>query len=449
MKMPTNRRVRKYLYKLSKSLKHLPATERHEIVEEIQSHIEESWQNESDGKFDNESLDRVFDKLGTSDELARHYSEQRGFAPPAKKHTVRNVLLIISGLILFFGLLTGYLIYRISVPVINAITKEGNLVTIDKKGISALGGSIRINDSGIRIGSLIDLKNLPEIDKNKYHEKVKVENVIKINNSTDNIEISNPVGDIVIRGTDRDDVQMTAIKYISKETNRDINELLKETEVVQKIDGKNLKIDVKYPESFIKNKISYWVDITMELPKKFSANAGSVSGNIEISDIKGPVNADCVSGEINIRDIEDDIDIGLVSGGSKIKNIIGDAKINAVSSEIEINNVKGKIEAENISGDLIIDDVSGDVDIESTSGDIKLSKLRGNIEIDSSSGDVNLTLANDFDFTLDGETSSGDIRVNFDATIDNNSIYAKVGKGTHEVKIQTSSGSVKITKAKQ
>ena len=110
--MSKNFRIRSYIKKLQKNLKHLSDADRDEIVKEIEGHIVERWEIDSKGKLDDASLVGVLGKLGTPESIAAQYCEQRGWATPPPKHTVRNTILVITAIVLFIIFGTVYDIDR-------------------------------------------------------------------------------------------------------------------------------------------------------------------------------------------------------------------------------------------------------------------------------------------------------------------------------------------------
>jgi DUF4097 and DUF4098 domain-containing protein YvlB len=83
--------------------------------------------------------------------------------------------------------------------------------------------------------------------------------------------------------------------------------------------------------------------------------------------------------------------------------------VNSVSGDLEVEDVRGKIEVRSVSGDVELRRVGGHVSLATTSGDIKTRDLGGKCHVTSVSGDVDMGILG----TLSGfvETRSGDILV--------------------------------------
>lgn len=183
--------------------------------------------------------------------------------------------------------------------------------------------------------------------------------------------------------------------------------------------------------------------------RKFSAT----SGEIKIFGGKGDSEIDTSSGDIYIENSIGTLRAGCTSGDITIRGTEGEKKIDTSSGDIRIEDSKGVITASSTSGEINVSALDGGGEFEASSGDITLDVLQvaSPISMDASSGDVRLSIPaiTCFDFTAD--TSSGDIRTDFDdlLTIDKNDKHAvgTIGDNPeYKIQLRTSSGDIKVQK---
>ena len=145
------------------------------------------------------------------------------------------------------------------------------------------------------------------------------------------------------------------------------------------------------------------------------------------------------------------------------EKFIENLKIKSVSADLYLNNVQAnttklsstsgdmdgeklffeKAELNTVSGDVEIEEIEGAIDLETTSGDVSLTvkDLSDTIQITSVSGDVDIVTYNKPpDVTFNVKSISGDINL-----LDTYRENATIGKGSHLIKIKTTSGDIAVT----
>jgi hypothetical protein len=194
-----------------------------------------------------------------------------------------------------------------------------------------------------------------------------------------------------------------------------------------------------------------WIDYQIEVPPATEADIQSGSGDIEISDIDGPVDVRTGSGDVET--------VGIAKGG-QLKSGSGDIKARAIGGEVQIKTGSGDISAEEIRGDLEVKTGSGDVkargvagdlrvvagsgdfSLEDISGDVEVHTGSGDIEVESTigegkewrlragSGDIALALPRGSRFRLEAESQFGEVESDFGSHPEAaSSIEAKTGSG--------------------
>lgn len=100
---------------------------------------------------------------------------------------------------------------------------------------------------------------------------------------------------------------------------------------------------------------------------------------------------------------------GTVSSGTLSVAGVASADVGANSGDVRISDVRGPVSVEADSGSVQLSRVSGRTSVQASSGDVEGAELTGPVSVDASSGDVQLRLARPQD--VRAEASSGSIEV--------------------------------------
>jgi lia operon protein LiaG len=161
------------------------------------------------------------------------------------------------------------------------------------------------------------------------------------------------------------------------------------------------------------------------------------------------------SGSINIRDLKlSKLECSASSGSTTLENITSDSfDYSSSSGNLNASGLKTKTsKLSSSSGSKRVSGFTGDLKATSSSGSsaIEYSTFNNNIDITASSGNVEVKLPEEAEFYLDANVSSGSIRSDFPITVkgsnDKHELKGTVGSDKNKIKINTSSGSIRITK---
>mgnify|MGYP001014088840 CR=1 FL=1 len=200
--------------------------------------------------------------------------------------------------------------------------------------------------------------------------------------------------------------------------------------------SRNYSIEISLPNTEL-NSVSIKVssgNINIDMDIMISnLSIRTSSGNISLEgNTTNNTNINVSSGKINLKDFKsNELDIKASSG-----------KINA--NNIEVGKVKFNISSGNINleGGTI-----NFLEIDTSSGNVKSTKLSlGSANIDTSSGDVNLGIKVLYTsiYKMDLETSSGDILITGGGYNISTKGYLVTGDGNQLIKVDVSSGDIKI-----
>lgn len=245
------------------------------------------------------------------------------------------------------------------------------------------------------------------VEGKKMYKQVEGEEIIA--GDYERLEVKNVAGTITITGWDKDN---HLIKYIKTGPTLDI------------INNTEVKIDTSGKTLFIIR------DLSLESPP----HRGSVTFDIFIPDTVKNITVHSVSGSIELKKIHDGVsqDLKTVSGKIVTDN----------SEDLTVISTSGTIEFQFSGKNLIAQTVSGSI----RGKCIDISK-GGTLELKSVSGSVSIRADKSFNTDLSIKSVSGSISCDFPisgALKKRNQLEGKIGDGKIPLKINTTSGSIKI-----
>jgi DUF4097 and DUF4098 domain-containing protein YvlB len=258
------------------------------------------------------------------------------------------------------------------------------------------------------------------------------------------VDISNIAGSITVSGWNRSLVEVTGT------LGRNVEELIVER------DGDKVRIKVKVPRNSGRSIDS---DLMIRVPEKSSIDVGTVSADIDVTDVRGSQSLRTVSGDVTTEFVGGRLRAESVSGDVNVSgnNADGDVTATTVSGDVTLFRVSGETHVEAVSGDLTIDEGSFDrAELETVNGEIQfLANLRrnGRLSIDTVNGDLEIDFRGELSATFDVDTFNGSIRNCFGPKPVRTSKYTPgleleftEGGGSARVVISTLNGDVNICK---
>ncbi|MGG1516957.1 hypothetical protein ABE504_16230 [Paenibacillus oryzisoli] len=179
-----------------------------------------------------------------------------------------------------------------------------------------------------------------------------------------------------------------------------------------------------------------------------NVSASSVSGLMEIVDVKGELSVKSTYGTLYIADITGNVD--LVSRSSKVNmdHTQGNLVLDNQSSTTYLTDITGKVTGKTQYGSVYFREIKGFVDVNGRGTDMQFDHMQGDTQIVSKAGgNMTFILPKDEGYTLDAAVSGGRIQTLLPLPIQNvkDSEYEThmsgiVGKGTRKVDIRMKSG---------
>lgn len=205
--------------------------------------------------------------------------------------------------------------------------------------------------------------------------------------SDDHVNISNTAGMVTVSGWSRNEVSVTG------EIGGGVDELQFERS------GDDIDIIVKVPRGHGRSISS---DLVIRVPEMSSITVGTVSADIEVSDVKGAQALHSVSGDIDTEAYESDVEVESVSGDIELQ---GDNEATAV----ELSTVSGDLDAQNIAGSADFGTVSGDISVIDSSFE--------RVRMNTTNGDIVFRARLQDGGRLSAETINGEVDIEFDGSV--------------------------------
>lgn len=258
------------------------------------------------------------------------------------------------------------------------------------------------------------------------------------------VKVSNISGSVTVQGWKRSAVEVTGT------LGRNVEELIVER------DGDKVLVKVKVPRKGGRGIDS---DLLINVPQNSSLDVGTVSADIDVTDINGEQSLHSVSGDVTTEYTGADMKAESVSGDVEISGdgADGETEASTVSGDVTLFRLSGEVEAESVSGDVIVDEGSfRRAELGTVNGEIIFhAELRdeSKLSADTVNGDIDIEFTGDVSASFEIDTFNGAIRNCFGPKPERTSKYAPgleleftEGSGDGDVSISTMNGGVSLCK---
>ena len=205
------------------------------------------------------------------------------------------------------------------------------------------------------------------------------------------------------------------------------------------------------------------IDFNIKVPPDCAVDLRSVSGDIQVANVKGELRTQAVSGDVMLEGTSRISSIRTVSGDVQITNGGGDAAaVSTVSGNVVANGLAARgLDLDTVNGDFRLTGWTGDrVTARSLNGDIELNGTlakSGRYDFESHSGDVRLILPEQPGFEIEANTFGGSIGIDFSIKTEGpvrtagrgrspRSVRGTYGDGSASVRMQTFEGDILVSR---
>ena len=213
------------------------------------------------------------------------------------------------------------------------------------------------------------------------------------------------------------------------------------------LQGNTLRVG-KIKDRSIRDEVS--ISYTIVVPADTEVNARAGSGSIDVADIAANVEVRSGSGRLELANIGGPVTAKAGSGTIRAEGVAGAFTASTGSGGIFMSQTApGDVKVSTGSGGMELTGVVGALKASAGSGRIRIDgRQEGDWKIGAGSGSVRIDLPDDAAFTLDAETGSGGIDIEYPLTIEGKisrrHLRGDVAGGGHLLKVDTGSGGVRI-----
>ena len=148
-------------------------------------------------------------------------------------------------------------------------------------------------------------------------------------------------------------------------------------------------------------------------------------------------------------------EVETVNGGVEVTGRYGRAAVGTTNGSVSVEDASGELKAYTTNGGIKVNRFEGKLDAETTNGNIHLEglKFKDGVSAETTNGSITLGIDSPESLNADllARTTNGHITVDFPVTLKNltqskHRVEAKIGQGGPEISLETTNGSIKITK---
>jgi hypothetical protein len=348
-------------------------------------------------------------------------------------------------------------------------------------------------------GFLFNPNNIDEFFGDKHESDQTIDQAFP---TTASFDVNNPRGDVTISGTSDDNqIHIAVHKQVYVRSDSDADNRAKQLSPQISTSADTFNVNVPSLEGAI-------ADLTITLPAGAAVTVTANHGDVRVSSVKAPVNITANHGDVElsaitgpvtthinnngasfsahsitgsvtleghardltIADIDGPLSLsGDFFGDTHLERIHGPVKFHTSRTDFQLARLDGSLDvsAGQITGgeaqgpvtlttrsrNITLQRISGDLAVSNSNGSVDLSSAPplGNVTVENRRGSVNLTVPTKAAFTVQAQTTDGDIENDFDIpTQQNNSrknFVGTVGKGGSVIRINTSDGDISLKKA--
>lgn len=213
------------------------------------------------------------------------------------------------------------------------------------------------------------------------------------------LRVRNISGETTIRVGETGKIVVVARKHVNASSEDRAKRLLQNLEIRMEKHGDELSVEPHLYEQergwvdLFRGK-RFRVDFEITVPEECAIDAETVSGDLSLTGVRGPLELQSVSGDVTITDVQGPLRLKSVSGDVSCEQYVGHVDGNTVSGDVTFDGARIR------SSELHT--VSGEIEVKGTLEPGREHRFR------TISGDVDLDLC-DPDLSVDFRTASGDL----------------------------------------
>lgn len=269
---------------------------------------------------------------------------------------------------------------------------------------------------------------------------------IALPEETEQLFIDNPNGDVTLIAGTGDQASIKATVVLYNQSDSKASELAEQSKVNIST-GKTLKIEAEgasYSAFIGAQKARMNLEITLPKDHALDVNIKTINGDVTTDGIaiRDSWTVKTVNGDIVVNRLEGDVRAETMNGDITVKEVAGSVWVSTMNGDLEARSILGDLYAKTTNGDIDISESFQAVTLETSNGDIVAASrnVGGDWSIDTSHGEIEISLPQDGDYTVDADSSYGDVNTNMEGlNAKKKSITGKVGSGKYTIQAESMS----------
>jgi len=262
------------------------------------------------------------------------------------------------------------------------------------------------------------------------------------------ITVENFNGSIEIKGSDRDTVDVSGVKFAGTQ------DLLDQVKIEVVKTGDAVQIRTVRPSFRGNMGAKYMISVPrkVELDRITSSN-----GSIHVDDVEGPARLRTSNGAVHANNLKGNVDIATSNGSIEVEELEGSAILKTSNGRVKADGVRGQIEAETSNGGINVHVAKAEsghpMRLETSNGGIDVTvdqPTMNDVTATTSNAGITVHLAPTIAAKVRAHTSNGSISSDFDVKaqgqISKHSLEGTIGEGGPTLELSTSNGSIHLVK---
>src|SRR5271166_31248 len=301
--------------------------------------------------------------------------------------------------------------------------------------LALLGTVVGVDYTKEKIGGVVEVGDTFSYDVDVAPKKIPANARVMVHNGR---------GDISVRGSDEDEIRVTAKKIVRTWSESQGARMAEPVSVDIAPNGDGFEVR---PGGYDLSDSRISVDLEVAVPKKSVLTIKTDKGDVTVTGIAADVTITNSNGDVDVRGTTGEVNVEMRKGDTKVSDTKGDVKVSGKGGEIEVNDASGSLTVDgDFYGPVRADKVLKGVRMVSAKADLTLSALAGHMEAGSGNLDIvdapgNLTLRTR-DSEINVENAGG--KLNIDNR--NASVSVRFSSAPKEdVQITNSSSEISLT----
>ncbi|MED5020760.1 DUF4097 family beta strand repeat-containing protein [Paenibacillus chibensis] len=187
--------------------------------------------------------------------------------------------------------------------------------------------------------------------------------------------------------------------------------------------------------------------LNVDIPKALEVEVHTKNDSITGNQLDSSFTAVTTNGSIKLGNISGIVSAATTNSSITLENVKGSVTGTTTNGSVRLSDIGGAAQVKSTNGGLTLDRIAGEVTARTTNGSIKgTSLIGGDWTCSSTNGSVTLTIPENTSAVIQAKTTNSSIKgdIPWSEESDDKKAGATLGDGSHNVKLTTTNGSIKV-----